>query len=175
MRKQSLGIDARPVRAAYPPEIIIIEHMFDCPLEEPAQVQEYLAQMTGEALAKLRKRGGLAGEVALKLFDESKRAVASYFRCKRPTDSEATLRQALGKMLNDKMQPGMQVYKVQVVLSDLTLGESSQLCLIGDGERKNRIGRAVDLIRERFGESSIFFASSLAAKGRARVLGRIAA
>ncbi len=206
MRKQSLGIDVSPVRAAYPPDITIIEHTFASPAEEPVQVEEYLAQMTGESLAKLRKKGALAGEVALKLFDESSHTqrmlreafypevcaaagpcvgvksppthspvVASYSKFKKPTDSAATMQQLLAKMLHDKMQPGMEVYRVQIVLSDLTPGESSQLCLIGDGERRNRIGRAVDLIRERFGEGSVFFASSLAAKDRAGVLPRIAA
>ena len=184
MKKQSLGIDASQVRAAYPPDIIVIEHTLAYYASEPAQIEEYLAQMTAEAAAKLRKKGVLAGEVALKLFDESSGrepapkhscAVASYSRFKKPTDSAATLQQLLAKMLHDKMQPGMEIYRAQVVLSDLTPGESSQLCLIGDGERRNRIGRAVDLIRERFGEGAIFTASSLAAKGRAHVLPRVAA
>lgn len=175
MRKQSLGIDMSPVRAAYPPDIIISEHMCDAAMAEPPQIEEYLSQLTGEAVAKLRKKCLLAGEVALKLFDESERSAASYFRFKKPTDSAATMQQALTKMLHDKMQPGMEIYRVQMVLSQLTPGESSQLCLIGDGERRNRINRAADLIRERFGEGAIFTASSLAAKGKARVLGRIAA
>lgn len=176
MKQQSMGIDTSPVRAAYPPETIIIEHMFDCPLQEPAQIEEYLAQMTGEAAAKLRKRCALAGEAELKLFDEDSRritaprlgcpdcAAAAYFRFKKPTDSPASIAQALAKMLNGKMRPGMEICRVRIVLSDLTPGESSQLCLIGDGERRGRVGRAVDLIRERFGEGSIFFASSLAAR-----------
>lgn len=212
MRKQSLGIDVTPVKAAYPPDIIITEHTFACQTEEPAQVEEYLVQITAESVAKLRKKGVLAGEVALKLFDEDGTGnreqgteglqiedcrlqnvpslnSASYFRFKKPTDSVATLQQALVKMLHDKMKArlcvgaegdptrsrGMEVYRAQVILSDLTPGESSQLCLLGDGERRKRIDRAADLIRERFGEGAIFTASSLAAKGRAGVLGRIAA
>jgi DNA polymerase-4 len=225
MHKQSLGIDVTPVKAAYPPDIIITEHTFACCATEPAQVEEYLAQITAESVAKLRKKGALAGEVALKLFDESspvragfaiqpelavasiggdmyplrrfpglkspestpgmnipddqKRVgeliVASYVRFKKPIDSAASIQQALAKMLHDKMQPGMEIYRAQVILSDLTPGESSQLCLLGDGERRKRIDRAAELIRERFGEGAIFTASSLAAKGRAGVIPRIAA
>jgi len=64
---------------------------------------------------------------------------------------------------------------VQITLSDLTPGASSQLCLIGDGERRQRVDRAVELIRARFGDHSICPAASLAPAGRARVLSRIAA
>lgn len=191
MKRQSLGIDASPVKAAYPAEAIIIEHMLDIQIEEPPQIEQYIARMADEAAARLRKKCALAGEAALTLFDDcphpgvllrqvqdaprNRGVVASYFRFKKPTDSSASITQALSKMLYSKMQPGMQISRVRIALSDLTPGESRQLCLIGEGERKNNIGRTVDLIRERFGEGSIFFASSLAAKGRGGTLGRIAA
>jgi len=83
--------------------------------------------------------------------------------------------QALGKMLADIMRPGMEVARAGIVLSDLTPGSASQLCLIGDGERKDRLDRTIELIRERFGDGSVFVASSVAPAGRAGVLSRIAA
>jgi hypothetical protein len=83
--------------------------------------------------------------------------------------------QALGKMLGEKMQPGMEVSGVRIVLSDLTPGASSQLSLIGDGERRLKIDMTIEHIRERFGDRAILIASSLAPTGRAGVLSRIAA
>ena len=71
IKKQSLGMDSSPVKAAYPREIIMIEHRFDHETEEPAEIEAHLREMTCDAQMNLRKRGGLAGEVTLKLFDES--------------------------------------------------------------------------------------------------------
>ena len=219
--KQSLGIDSSQVKAAYPSDVINSEHMFENAIEEPAQIEEHLREMTVEALVKLRKRGGLAGEITLTLFVDrglwnadrgleevapsplagegwgegetllgrdlqsrpqgqpedfqSPFSISAYFRFKKPTDSAAAIVQALGKLLISKMTAGMQIYAVQIVLSDLTQGSSSQLCLIGNGERRDRLDRVVELINERFGDGSMCVAASLAPSGRARVLSRIAA
>jgi DNA polymerase-4 len=180
MRRQSLGEDWSHVRAAYPPEVITIEQTFEHSVEEPSEVEAYLSLMVDEALAKLRKRGSLAGEITLGLqisqfpIPNSKFQIA-FFRFKKPTDSASAIVQALGKMLVERMQPGMEVSGVRIVFSDLTPGSSSQLSLIGDDERRGRIDRTVEHIRERFGERAILIASALAPTGRAGVLARIAA
>jgi hypothetical protein len=95
----------------------------------------------------------------------------SQFQMKKPTDSPRTIRYALAKMLMDRMRPGMEVSGVRIVLSDLTLGVGSQLCLIGEGERRLKIDRTIEHIRDRFGDKSIFLASAL----ESEVLTRIAA
>ena len=196
IRRQSLGIDFSPVKAAYPPEIINIEHTFLSPLEEPALVEEHLREMSGEAVKKLRKRNVLAGEITLEITEDRPGHVVpdalkndragfaiqparssrtccpgctfpglavrpAYFKFKKPTDSAYSINQALGKLLSSIMQPGMEVSKVQISLSELTSGESSQLCLIGDIERKSRLNRVTELLIERFGEGAVFLAASL--------------
>ncbi len=177
--RQSVGIDPSQVRAAYPPDVINIEHRFDTALEEPAEVEECLRRITSEAVITLRKRNSLAGEVTLLLCDEGQisnlKSQTSNLRFKRPTDSAASIIQALVKLLESVMKPGMEVSMVRVVLSGLTPGAASQLSLIGDGERRHRLDRAVELVRERFGDGAVIFASSLAPAGGAGVLSRIAA
>lgn len=175
---QARGIDGSQVRAAYPPEIIIIEQTFLKPALEPGEVEVYLREIASGAGIRLKRMSKLAGELTLKLFDESgggEECIPAWFRFKKPADSPESITQALVKLLQAKMQPGMEISRVQVTLSDLTPGASSQLCLIGDGERRQRVERAVELIRARFGDGSICPAASLAPRGRARVLSRIAA
>jgi len=188
IRRQSLGIDQSQVKAAYPPEVIITEHTFDNPAEEPAEVWEHLMPAADDAVMKLRKRGGLAGEVMLEMdsglqtreeasgiansgrtgalvsgkgFPETTGMSMAIHHFKRPTDSIASIAQALEKLLLSKMRPGMEITKVRVTLCDLSLGTSAQLCLIGDGERRQRLDRAVEIIRERFGERSVRMAGTL--------------
>jgi len=183
IRRQSLGIDFSPVKAAYPPEVINIEHTFLSAFEEPAQIEEHLKEMTGEAVMKLRKRNVLAGEITLMIFNESRQiqhaeqrsalaapfdgaqdadsVLPAYFKFKKPTDSVYSINQALGRLLSSIMQPGMEVSKVRISLSELTSGESSQLCLIGDSERKSRLNRVTELLIERFGENAVFLAAAL--------------
>jgi len=164
MARQSVGIDASQVRAAYPPDVIRIEQTFETALEEPAQVEEYLRLMASEAVVRLRKRNSLSGEVTLTLTDDSQLLISNsqFIILKTPTDSAASIVQALVKLLESVMKPGMEVSRVMVTLSDLTSGAASQLCLIGDGERRRRLDRVVELVRERFGDGSVIFASSMA-------------
>lgn len=166
--KQSWGIDESQVRAAWPVEVVESERMFESPLEEPAEVEGYLRLMANDAVARLRKNSRLAGEITLVLCDDDRVQmpnprfqIAESFRFKTPTDSPSSITQALVRMLEAKMRPGMEIYRVEVVLSDLTQGAASQLCLIGDGERRRRLDRAVELIRERFGDGSVVFAAAM--------------
>lgn len=207
LKRQAAGIDSTPVKAAYPPEIIIIEQTFCSPLEEPAEIEQYLARMASEAEMKLRKRHALAGEIVLRLQVTGYRLQGmnslppggegwgegesvhltphagisgvqsrnSLFHFKKPTDSAPHMLQQLTKLLRSKMTPGMSVTGCEIVLSDLVKGDGLQLSLIGESEQRIRLDRAVELIRERFGEGSIVFANSLAPTGRDRVLSRIAA
>jgi DNA polymerase-4 len=178
IHKQALGIDFSPVKAAYQAEVIIIEHTFFSPLEEPSQVEACLAEMATEAVTKLRKRNLLTGEIMLAISNESGQHVhgtqvrdnmsrtnvellPTYFKFKKPTDSTYTIAQALGKLLGSLMEPGMEVSRVRVELLELTPGESSQLCLIGEGERGNRLNRAMELLVDRFGEGAVFVAGAL--------------
>ncbi len=185
MRKQSLGEDASQVLPAYPPDVIITEQTFEHSIDEPAELEEYLYKLADDSLAKLRKRGSLAGGISLRLeelgvgswglgsaFPNSQPLAPNSFFCfKKPTDSPRSIHYALGKMLMEKMRPGMEVSGVRIVLSELTVGVGSQLCLIGEGERRLKIDRTIEHIRDRFGDKSIFRASAL----KSEVLERIAA
>lgn len=175
IRRQALGIDFTPVKAAYPPEVIISEHPFCSPVEEPAEVEEALALMTNRLVLKLRRRNVLAGEITLTLQTDRAgfviQPVIAYFKFKRPTDSTYSINQALCKLLGSIMKPGMEVSKVQISLSELTRGESSQLSLIGDSERRSRLNRVTELLVQRFGEDAVFLAASLKPAADAHLYG----
>ncbi len=193
IRRLSLGIDPSQVKAAYPPDVIIGEHTFDSPAEEPMEVWEHLRLVAENVVMKLRKRGGLAGEVMLEMDSglqtrEEASGIANPGRTKndsnpgraglsttdyrlstlptlhhfkKPTDSAASIALVLERLLLSKMRPGMEISRVRVTLCDLTSGTSAQLCLMGDGERRQRLERAVEIIRERFGERSVCMAGTL--------------
>lgn len=159
IHRQALGIDFSPAKAAYPPEVINTEHTFFSPLEEPSEVEGCMAEMVVGLVSKLRERNLLAGEVMLEISD-----IPAYFKFKKPTDSTYTISQALTNLLASLMEPGMEVSRVKIELSELTSGESSQLSLIGEGERGNRLNRVIELITDRFGDGTVFRAGSLRPK-----------
>ena len=176
LKKQSQGIDFTQVKAAYPLEIIKIEHVFLFIADEPEQILQIFPDIAEQASAQLRQKCMLAGAMTLILFDELGSGESAYesLHFKKPTDSTYTMAEALSKLLNVTMTPGMEVYRVEVICSELDRGQESQLSLLGESERKTRINRTVELINERFGDNKIYTASSLIATGKQQVFKRVA-
>lgn len=169
----SQGVDFSPVLPAYPFEIIKTEQMFESELEEPDQVREHLPQMADRLALELRKRGRLAEHITLKIM--APQCEISSCRLKRPMGSIVDILAASDRLLGLVMRPGMKVVSLEITLSDLTVGEGIQLSLLGDGEQKQKLDSALETIKDRFGEKSIFYAAALSASGRATVLSRVAA
>lgn len=169
IKRQSTGLDFAPVKAAYPPEIIITEHTCDLAASEPAEIEQCLRLVVSKSTAKLEKRNALAGEVTLTLYDETASTnpvpVPAYYRFKKPTRSAYVMMQALNKLAVSKMNVGMEISKVRVVLSDLSCEGGHQLCIIDNGHDKEQLEKAVEQIRDRFGGNAVIAASGLA-RGR---------
>jgi DNA polymerase-4 len=165
IKRQSLGLDFSPVQAAYPPEVISIEHVCDSPLVQPARVEQRLSRMVDKAAARLTKKNALAGEVTLVIFDESEPGppvpIPAYLKFKRPTGSAFVIVQALSKLLNMKMQAGMEISRLRIVLSDLSHPDSRQLSLVENSYARDRLDTTVEQIKERFGDDAVFVATSL--------------
>ena len=162
IKMQSTGLDFSPVEAAYPPEVINSETTFSSSLDEPAQVEQHLSRVAGEMVEHLKKKNALAGEVTLTLFDDSKPpAIPAYFRFKKPTASAFVIMQALSKLVSEKMQAGMEISRVRVVLSDLSPGDGQQLSLVENSYIRDRVDTVVEMLKHRFGDDAIFRAASL--------------
>jgi DNA polymerase-4 len=173
----SQGIDFSEVKPAYPFEIINIEQMFDRELEEPDEVREYLPVMVERLALELRKRGRLAEHIMLKLKLASDcgdfPCEVAACRLKRPVSTSGEILTSLGRLLGFAVKPGMKVVGLEIVLSDLVMGEGIQLDLMGTGERRKRLDSALETVKDRFGDKSIFYAVSLAVSGRETVLSRV--
>jgi DNA polymerase IV len=165
----ALGVDYSGVLALYPPKIIKIERMFqmgESELDEPSEVENYLPGLADSLAERLRKRGEFAKGMALKLYlaeggPASARIVAASRHLKRPTDSPVEISSEFRRLLYMRMQPGMKVGGIGLVLDDLCLGEHIQLSLVGDKALRMRRDQIVNAIRDRFGERAIFHGASL--------------
>lgn len=182
LRGRALGIDHGQVRADWPPEVINIEHMFPDPLFEPAEVEEKLRPIADRLAIELRVSNRLAETISLVLRNveahvptpDTQHLTPAVWRLKRPVNHAPDILFALKRLLPMQMKPDMEVIGVNVALSDLTVGEGVQLSLLGAGERRRRLDRLVEVVRERFGDGALIYASSLTASGRERAFARIA-
>jgi len=176
--KLACGVDNSGVSALYPPEIIIIEHMFptgEDELEEPTAVKEYLPDLADRLAAELRKRDELARTITLKLYlsadgPAAARIAAATYHLKRSINSPIEIAGAFRRLLYALMRPGMKLSGVGLTLSGLDFGENAQLSLIGDKTLRMERDRVMSAIREKFGERAIFYAAALVSESPLRRL-----
>jgi hypothetical protein len=55
----------------------------------------------------------------------------------------------------------MEISRVRVVLSDLSREGGHQLCIVEDNHNKERLDKAVEQIKDRFGDDAVFLAAGL--------------
>ncbi len=168
------GVDHSLVKAMWPPDTIIIEHMFSSTLSEPADIEAHLGLVAESLALKLRSYGRLAQMVTLGLLADNA-PLPGYWRLKHPINQTAEIHFALNRLLSMQMTKSMEVGGIIATLSDLTMGEGLQLALIGTSERKRRLDNLMETIHHRFGNSALCYATSYMASGRERVLHRVSA
>ncbi|MDO8682803.1 MAG: hypothetical protein Q7N50_04910, partial [Armatimonadota bacterium] len=170
--KLACGIDHSSVLAGYPPEIINIEQMFptgEDEIEEPAALEEYLPGLTDRLARKLRMHGRFTKTLALKLHlcadgPAASRIAVIEKRLKHSIDSPIEISAEFQRLLYARMESGMKVNGISLVLKDLSYGENIQLSFMSDKALRMRQDQIVNAIRDRFGERAIFYGAALAAK-----------
>ncbi len=180
LHRLALGVDHCQVKQMWPPEVINTEHMFTNSLLEPSYVESELGPIAERLALELRSQNRLAERVEFSVYADpldlqsatSQRP--SLWRLKRPVNRAADILFALKRLLPMQMRPGMEASGVSITLSDLTMGEGLQLCLLGDSERRRKLDVVMESVHLRFGDSALIYASSLAAAGRERVIFRVA-
>jgi len=170
--RQARGIDYATVESAFPEEVVVIEHGFDDEIEEPAELEAYLAKMAESLSWQLKESGKAARTITLALVTNSGRELLSY-TAKRPIASKVEIFGAAARLLRHLAREEARVISMRLKLSDLKLCEGVQLGFLDISERDRRLRLTLDSIRARFGEDSIRFAASMLLEGRRAVLARL--
>lgn len=159
------GIDERPVVADREPKSISNEHTYDKDTADPAQVRQTLAALADRVAARLRKAGLEASIVTLKLRSADFTTAVRQHSLKTPTtDSNVILGEA--RTMLDRLPRSLPVRLVGVGVRSLgrPRARTEQLGLFTSPGADGPIGsldHAIDRIHERFGEESLYRASTL--------------
>jgi DNA polymerase-4 len=163
-RDRASGLDERPVVPSRPEKSVSAEETFATDLRARPHMHRELMRLSERTAARLRARGLVAGTVQLKVR-QSDFSTCTRQQALNPPDNSTDRLFKVARMLLDHWRrefPGASVRLLGVGASRLM--SSAQPDLFADGIRRDnsRIDRAVDEIRDRFGNQAV---------GRARVLG----
>jgi len=158
---RAAGIDARPVREQEPVKSVSNERTFASDLHQRGEVADVLAGLAERVTTRLRRKGLRGRTVHLKLRYGDFTTRSAQVTLPEPTDATETILASVNGLLAGLWTPGVGVRLLGIGVSGF--GEAPlQLALPTEDaapqdDRRRTIERAVDELRERFGDGAIRF------------------
>jgi len=147
------------------PKSIGHEHTFARDLTTIREVQPHLLELSEKVGRRLRGHKMRGRTIAVKIRYSDFTTLTRSATLPRPTDLDQVIYHQAVEILRREWRPGMRLRLVGVRISNLTPCLPSQLDLFDQREAKlSRLNRAVDEIRERYGDGALQRASLQAPK-----------
>ena len=149
------GKDERPVEPGREAKSVSSEITLDTDVADPNQLRPILWQLTETVARRLKKAGVLGRGVTLKLKTADFRLLTRSRRLGGPTRSAETMYGVAERLLTREAD-GRAFRLIGVGAHNLVdAGESPQGELLGDGQAHSPVDRALDSVREKFGDAAI--------------------
>lgn len=160
MRRRALGIDERPVGVEGRRKSVSQERTFARDVGDLEVLQRALLKMSEEVAAQLRREGDCAHTVVLKMRYPDFTTITRQATLAQPTDLAEDICARARQLLQREWKKGTQLRLIGVGVSGLS--QARQLSLFDrHGERLERVTKAVDEIRDKYGRDAIGRASLL--------------
>lgn len=158
--RRASGMDPRPVREREPIKSVSNERTFATDLRDRAEVRDVVAGLAEHIARRLRRKGLKGRTVHLKVRFSDFSTRTSQVTLEEPADDGERIGAASLELLHAAWAPGVGVRLLGVGVSGFG-GAPRQLALLMDGAepdaRRVAIERAVDGLRERFGDDAVRF------------------
>lgn len=161
--RRAAGVDGRPVREREPVKSVSNERTFAADLREAGEVRDVVASLAEHVAGRVRRKGLAGRTVHLKVRFGDFTTRTAQETLPEPTDTTDEIAAAARRLLDAHWHPGVGVRLLGVGLSGFE-ATPVQLTLPVDGgdagpdtERRKAVERAVDGLRERFGDDAVRF------------------
>jgi DNA polymerase IV len=164
LQRKAYGRDSSLVETEHEIKSISRETTFVKDVGDLAQLKHILLSLSEDVGRDLRSEGLLAKTIAIKLRWPSFQTITRQTTLTRPTDSTAEIYQAAAFLLTAAMKRGAKVRLLGVRVTNLAGGRQLDF-FDTSSEKRVRLEKAVDSIRDRFGEKAIRRAALIRKRG----------
>ncbi len=147
------GEDRSPVQTMHAPKSVGHEHTFDTDTADVGRLEATLLDLAESVASRLRRHDLAAGTVQLKLRYEGFETLTRQAPLPRQTRESAPLYAATLALLRKTLVAGRGVRLIG--LTAINLAGTQQLTLFDSPERKDRLTRSIDVVRDKFGDGAI--------------------
>jgi DNA polymerase-4 len=155
------GVDTRPVREREPVKSVSNERTFAADLRDRGEVRDVVAGLAEHVSGRLRRKGLMGRTIHLKVRFSDFSTRTAQLTLDEPTDGCERIQAAARKLLDAAWAPGVGVRLLGVGVSGFGSLPRQLTLLEPEAEerdaRRAAIDRAVDELRERFGDDVVRF------------------
>jgi DNA polymerase-4 len=160
LARRARGIDDGVVQTTHHAKSIGHEHTFHVDTLDPRRLESTLLDLAESVAGRLRRHDLAAGAVQLKLRYEGFETLTRQAPLPRQTRETEPLYETALALLRKTLVAGRGVRLIGITA--IALSDAQQLTLFDGGDRRDRLTRSIDLVRQRFGERAITRARLLA-------------
>jgi DNA polymerase-4 len=164
LQRKARGQDSGLVETEREAKSISRETTFVKDVGDLAQLKRVLLSLSEDVGHDLRSEGLQAKTIAIKLRWPSFQTITRQTTLTRPTDSTSEIYQAAASLLTAAVKRGVKVRLLGVRATNLAGGRQLDFFDMGS-EKRARLEKAVDGIRDRFGEKAIRRAALIRKRG----------
>lgn len=161
LASSALGVDSRPVVAEHQPKSLSAERTFARDIGSRQALEEVLVELVEEVAQRLREHDLAGTTVRLKLRWSDFTTILRQASLPQPSSVDPEILTVARALLHANLQPGRTVRLLGVGVSGLGTPMRQLELFDRSWEREERLLRAVDQIRQRYGDHSVHRASSL--------------
>ena len=155
------GIDERPVQELHDRRSVSAERTFPKDVDSMQELRRHLLHLSERVGTRVRRAGMMGSTVRIKLRWPDFSTFTRQMRLNQPTDQDGEIYAAALKLFTDNWRPGKAVRLLGVGIADLG-PPMRQLELFDHGwEQDHKLLKAVDDIREKYGQSALRRAGSI--------------
>jgi DNA polymerase-4 len=167
LHRKARGLDTYEFFVDAEPESISHHHTFSFDTDDRAALDATLSLLCQKAMKRLRDAALSASTVTLTIRYESFETITRAHTLREPTHLDQVVLESVQKLFQRNWNQNRRVRLLGVALSSFTHG-GEQLDLLESQRREKleRVARATDLLRDRFGFSKVQFGGSLGKNGR---------
>lgn len=161
--RRAAGFDERPVREREPMKSVSNERTFAKDLSDAAEVREVVASLAEHVAGRLRRGGRKGRTVHLKVRFGDFTTRTAQETLDAPTDTTDVIAAAARRLLDAHWHPGVGVRLLGVGVTGFDHVPTQLALPVDDAEdtvtadRRKAVERAVDGLRERFGDGAVRF------------------
>lgn len=150
--QRAKGLDESPVEPSRQVKSISRAHTFDRDTADPALVEAKLLELSERVAERLRREDWRARTITLQLRYADFTTITRSQTLPDPTDLEDAIYGAGKNLLRREWNGEPLVRLVGIGVSNLVAAAQVQPSLFGSGEEREKLARAVDRLRDRYGD-----------------------